>query len=180
MSESRTEIDIHLAEYEKCKVEQMARIAFRDNLVYATLAAYGAIVAFAAKDNHLALLVLPWASIVLGWGYLVNDQKVSAIGRYIRIDLTSRISALVGTKPEDLFRWEIAHRSDPRRFERKLVQLVIDLITFVFSGFAALGAFWVLDPGSQCLFKAIVVVEALLLLGLGIEILTYADLKSGR
>jgi len=94
MSESKTELDIHLHEYEKCKVEQMVRISFRDNLVYATLAAYGAIVAFAAKDNHLALLVLPWVSIVLGWGYLVNDEKVSAIGRYIRIDLTNRISTL--------------------------------------------------------------------------------------
>ena len=68
MNEPRTEIDIHLCEFEKCKAEQMMRIAFRDNLVYATLAAYGAIVAFAAKDNHLALLILPWVSIALGWG----------------------------------------------------------------------------------------------------------------
>src|SRR5665213_237934 len=67
MSDKRTKLDIHLLEFEKCKAEQMARIAFRDNLVYVTLVAYGGIVAFAAKDNHLALLVLPWVSLVFGW-----------------------------------------------------------------------------------------------------------------
>jgi len=130
MSDKRTKLDIHLLEFEKCKAEQMARIAFRDNLVYVTLVAYGGIVAFAAKDNHLALLVLPWVSLVLGWGYLVNDEKVSAIGRYVRIDLTNQIAALVGveTKPEELFGWEVAHRNDARRKRRK---------TFCFSSWAA-------------------------------------------
>ena len=181
MNAPQTEIDIHLREYEKCKVEQMARIAFRDNLVYVTLAAYGAIVAFAAKDNHLALLVLPWVSIVLGWGYLVNDEKVSAIGRYVRIDLTNRIAPLAGVaKPEDLFGWEIVHRSDPRRRRRKFEQLVVDEITFVLSGFVALVIFCVLDPGAQPLLNAVVIIEALVLLFLGIEIYVYADLKSGR
>jgi hypothetical protein len=181
MNGSRTEIDVHLCEFEKCKVEQMARIAFRDNLVYVTLASYGAIIAFAAKDNHLALLVLPWVSLVLGWGYLVNDEKVSAIGRYIRIDLTNRVAPLINVQnPEEIFRWEVVHRSDPRRFRRKLQQLVIDMITFVLSGFAALAAFWILDPGTQCLLRAVAGVEALLLLVLGIEFFSYADLKSGR
>lgn len=181
MDNPRTEIDIHLREYEKCKAEQIARIAFRDNLVYVTLAAYGAVIAFAVRDNHLALLILPWVSIVLGWGYLVNDEKVSGIGRYVRIELTNRVAALCNvTKPEELFGWEIAHRSDLRRKRRKLEQLAVDMITFVLSGFAALAAFWVLDPGSQYLLKAVVIVEALLLLFLGIEIIVYADLKSGR
>jgi hypothetical protein len=181
MDEARTEIDILLREYEKCKAEQMVRIAFRDNLVFATLGAYGAIIAFAAKDNHLALLILPWVSLVLGWGYLVNDEKVSAIGRYLRVDLSNRLAALAGTmKPEDLFGWEIVHRSDSRRRRRKLEQLVIDMITFVLSGYVALGIFWIIDPGAQCVLKGLVILEALLLLVLGIEFYNYADLKSGR
>jgi hypothetical protein len=181
MTETRSEIDIHLCEYETCKVEQMARIAFRDNLVYATLAAYGAISAFAVKDNHLALLILPWVSIVLGWGYLVNDEKVSALGRYMRVDLTDRIAALIKVgDPKDLFRWEIVHRSDPARFRRKVAQLAIDLITFVLSGFVAIAAFWLIDPGARCLLKSAALVEAFLLVLLGIEFFVYADLKSGR
>jgi hypothetical protein len=181
MSELGPELDVHIREYEKCKIEQMARISFRDNLVYVTLAAYGAIVSFAAKENHFALLVLPWASIVFGWGYLVNDEKVSAIGRYIRIDLTDRIAGLIpGKKPDDLFRWEIVHRSDPRRRRRKYEQFSIDLITFVLSGFAALAAFWIIDPDPRCSLKVVVVVEGILLLVLGIEFFIYADFKSGR
>ena len=182
MSENKDKLDIHLREYEKCKVEQMARIAFRDNLVYVTLAAYGGIVAFAAKDNHLALLVLPWVSLVLGWGYLVNDEKVSAIGRYVRIHLTREIAALISdkTKPEDLLGWEIAHRSDSRRKRRKVEQLIIDLICFVFSGLAAIVAFWLLDTGALPALKYVAVAEGLALFALGIEIVLYADLKSGR
>lgn len=181
MTEKETKLDVHLREYDKCKVEQMARIAFRDNLVYVTLAAYGGVVGFAAKDNHLALLVLPWVSLVLGWGYLVNDEKVSALGRYIRIDLTSQIAGLLqATSPEELFAWEIAHRNDKRRKRRKLEQLAIDLICFVFSGFAALIAFWFLDTGSMPLLKYVAIGEGVLLCILGLEIFLYADLGVGR
>jgi hypothetical protein len=120
-------------------------------------------------------------SIVLGWGYLVNDEKVSAIGRYVRIDLTSRIAALAKiSNPEYLFGWEIAHRSDARRRRRKIAQLAIDLVTFVVSGSAALIAFCVLVPTAHSLLKGVAIVEGLMLLWLGIEIIVHADLKSGR
>jgi hypothetical protein len=62
MDDTRSVLDVHLREYDKIKVEQAARIAFRDNLVYVTLVSYGAVMAFAAKDNHFALLILPWVS----------------------------------------------------------------------------------------------------------------------
>lgn len=174
-------LDVHLREFDKIKVEQAARIAFRDNLIYVTLVSYGAVVAFAAKDNHLALLILPWVSLILGWGYLVNDEKVSAIGRYVRLSLSTRIAALLGrANADDIFGWEVAHRSDPRRKRRKIEQLIIDEIIFVFSGFAALIAFWVVDPGAYWMLRVIAAFESVLLIVLGIEIILYADLKSGR
>lgn len=30
--------------------------------------------------------MLPPVSVILGWTYLVNDEKISAIGRYVRGD----------------------------------------------------------------------------------------------
>jgi hypothetical protein len=181
MNDKHSALDVYLREFDTIKAEQAARIAFRDNLVYITLVSYGAIMAFAAKDNHLALLILPWVSLILGWGYLVNDEKVSAIGRYVRIALSAKIAPLLEVEhPDRLFEWEIVHRSDLRRRRRKLEQLVIDEIIFVFSGFAALVAFCILDTGSSWMLKAVVGIEAVLLVILGLEIIVYADLKSGR
>jgi hypothetical protein len=47
---------------------------------------------------------------------------------------------------ETLFGWEIAHREDRHRKRRKIQQLIVDEITFVFSGVIALAAFWFLVP----------------------------------
>ncbi|MEK8169196.1 hypothetical protein NKH77_03460 [Streptomyces sp. M19] len=86
-----------IVEYEQVKEEQRARIGFRDNLLYATLASMAAIITFTFQGGgHLELiLLLPPASVLLGWAYLVNDEKISAIGRYVREQLDPRLSALV-------------------------------------------------------------------------------------
>src|SRR5688500_3373987 len=85
-----------LLEYERIKEEQKSRIAFRDNLLYATLATMAAVIAAVLQDGGrpTLLLLLPPVSLVLGWTYLVNDEKVSAIGQYIRTDLAPRLSAV--------------------------------------------------------------------------------------
>ena len=102
--------DVYLAEYSKLKDEQAKRIGFRDNLLYVMMAVYGGIIAFAlSKSNCYALLVLPWASLILGWTYLQNDEKVSAIGRYIRLELVRKIQEMGNCKDdESIFGWEIA------------------------------------------------------------------------
>ena len=174
-------LDIHLREFDKIKTEQLARIAFRDNLMYATLVSYGAVVSFAAKDNPMALLILPWVSLILGWSYLVNDEKVSAIGRYVRLTLPSQISRLLdGVDFSELFGWEIAHRSDSRRRRRKLQQLVVDQVIFVLSGFSALIAFWMSQAAPGWILGSLIFIEGALLVVLGVEIILYADIKSGR
>jgi hypothetical protein len=181
MDDKESELDVHLREFDKIKAEQQARIAFRDNLVYVTLVSYGAVISFAEKDNHTALLVLPWISIILGWNYLINDEKVSSIGRYVRLSLSERIATLIGgVKSEDILGWETAHRSDKRRKRRKIEQLIIDQFIFVISGLAALCAYWLLVPDATCTLRLVVLVEGLLLCALAIEIALYADLASGR
>lgn len=183
MSEKPLAVEVYLEEYGKLKDEQNSRIGFRDNLLYVTLGLFGGILSFALPkaDNYYALLVLPWVCLILGWTYLVNDEKISALGRYLRLELTERIKKHVSAPDTDqLFGWEVAHRSDTRRERRKIEQLIIDEITFVFSGVAAIVAFWLLAPQAHVGLQLIGIAELILLLILGVEIIIYADLAKGR
>ncbi|WP_223281180.1 hypothetical protein [Streptomyces antnestii] len=74
-----------LAEYDRIKEEQKTRIGFRDNLLYFTLAASTAVLAITVQSRQAQLLLaVPVVCLVLGWTYLVNDEKISAVGCYIR------------------------------------------------------------------------------------------------
>ena len=188
-------LDIVFQEYNKLKDEQIQRIGFRDNLLYVTLGVFGGVLAFAlGKENSdfHGLLVLPWVSLILGWTYLINDEKITAIGKYIRHKLVARVHELAANSDiesvnadresirESIFAWEIAHRNDKRRKWRKIEQLLIDEMTFVFSGLAAILAFWYLVPQTNLAIQVLCIIEALLLVILGIEIFNYADLAKGR
>lgn len=181
-------LDVYLQEYGKLKDEQAQRIGFRDNLLHVTLAVYGAVLALTLGDpkDPYALLVLPWVSLVLGWTYLVNDQKITAIGQYIRYTLVEKISTLAGRagadieEIESIFGWEISHRSDKRRERRKIEQLIIDEIAFAVSGIVALIAFRNLVPSVPFEAQVLGWIELVLLVALGIEIFIYADLAKGR
>lgn len=184
MDRNEQTLQILLEEYRNLKAEQGNRIGFRDNLLYVTLGLFGAIASFALSndDNSPAFLVIPWVCIVMGWTYIVNDEKISAIGRYIRSALEKRISALIGgaANSQPLFGWEVDHRSDSRRISRKYLQLLVDLLTFVFSGLVALLMFWVSRSQPSALSVLLSVIEAILLVGLGVKIITYADLAKGE
>lgn len=176
-------LEVWLTEYNMLKAEQTQRIGFRDNLLYVTLGVFGAVTSFAVskETNYYAFLILPWTCLILGWTYLVNDEKISAIGRYIRLTLVDKIKEKSGYEDLNaLFGWEIAHRSDHRRSSRKIKQLVIDELTFVFSGIIALIAFWELVPNASVAVYILSGVEFILLLALGWEIIDYADLAKGR
>lgn len=132
-----TVLAVRLSEYETLKDEQIKRIERRDHLVYATLTAIaGALVA--ADTFPVALLLLPAASLILGWTHLINDVKVSAAGAYLRGPLRERLEHLTGTS---VLGWEDTHRADPRRAQRKRIQLVVDLATFVAPALVALGGY---------------------------------------
>ncbi len=185
--EQRQRFEVYLQEYSKLKDEQTQRIGFRDNLLYVILVVFGAVLSFALTNQSkspyaiYALLVLPWVCLILGWAYLVNDEKISAIGRYIRVKLVEKISEHAGnTDIPSIFGWEIEHRSDKRRHRRKIKQLIVDEITFVFSGVSALLAFWLLASPPHWSIPILWWVELVLLVILGVEIFVYADLGKGR
>ncbi|MBD2100981.1 hypothetical protein [Leptolyngbya sp. FACHB-261] len=176
-------LEIFFKEYDKLKSEQAQRIGFRDNLLYVTLGLFGTVVSFAVSNpsNYYALLVVPWVCLILGWTYIVNDEKISAIGRYVRYKLVDRVKEYTGYMDVDtLFGWEIAHRDDKHRKRRKIQQLIVDEITFVFSGVVALAAFWFLVPTPPLGVTILSWAELLLLIVLGVETFIYADLEKGQ
>lgn len=170
-----------LIEYQTVKDEQKTRIGFRDNLLYVTLTVVAAVVAASAQAGQPAmLLALPPVCVVLGWTYLVNDQKISAIGRYVREDLGPRLARLARTEgtgepgeAEEVFLWERVHRGDRRRRSRKAVQCVIDLLAFCLVPLAGLTVYWTGGQGSGGLL-VVSVVEALAVVGLGAQVVSYA------
>ncbi|GGL17768.1 hypothetical protein [Mangrovihabitans endophyticus] len=131
------ELSILLAEYGALKDEQQKRIDRRDHLVYGTLTAVAATLAAAGK-LPAALLLLPVVTVVLGWTHLVTDLKVATAGRYLRDDLSVRLSALAGAP---VLGWETAHRADDRRRQRRGLQLAVDLATFPCPGLVSVGAY---------------------------------------
>ncbi|MCM2390524.1 hypothetical protein [Streptomyces albipurpureus] len=174
-----------VAEYERIKAEQQARIGFRDNLLYATLASVAAVIAALLQtDGRTALLLLlPPVSVLLGWTYLVNDEKISAIGRYVRMELSPRLLAIAEVnepagQQATVFGWEWAHREDQRRVTRKRLQLAVDLTTFCVCPLAALVLYGVQGPHTVLLI-AVAVVETAAVITLAVQLVVYADLRRG-
>ncbi|MGV9280871.1 hypothetical protein [Streptomyces sp. NPDC003730] len=164
-----------LAEYESVKGEQRARIGFRDNLLYVTLAVVAAVIAAAAQSERPSmLLALPPVCLVLGWTYLVNDQKISAIGLYVRDDLGPRLAGLAAHGHGfATFGWEAYHRTETRRRSRKAIQTLIDLTAFCAVPLAALIVFWS-NGGAGGLLLGLSVLEALAVAGLASQFVWYA------
>ncbi|MFE9989168.1 hypothetical protein ACFYRK_20145 [Streptomyces sp. NPDC005381] len=167
-----------LTEYQTIKDEQKTRIGFRDNLLYVTLAAVTAVIAAASQAKQpQMLLALPPVCVVLGWTYLVNDEKISAIGAYVRTELRPRLAAATGSPDtaEAVFQWETVHRSDARRRSRKLTQCAVDQGAFCAVPLAALVVYWVQGDGGALLI-GLSVIEALAVAGLAVQILVYAGM----
>jgi hypothetical protein len=160
-----------LAEYQSLKDEQKTRIGFRDNLLYVTLTIVAAVIAATAQAKRPdMLLALPPVCVVLGWTYLMNDEKISAIGRHIRRDIGPRLAQLA--QAERAFTWETAHRSDSRRRQRKVIQCGIDLLAFCVVPLAGLTVYWAAGEASAGLV-VLSVVEALTVIGLAAQVLLY-------
>ena len=176
--------EIATHEFIKLEDEQIKRIGFRDNLLYVNLVLISGIMSFVfsssgTKDtwHFYGLLLAAWVTIVLGWTYLVNDEKISSIGRYLRENLAHILNSDSSIK---IFGWEEFHRSDKHRIRRKFEQLLIDQLSFVVIGFAAVILFWNFVPSYSFWSMAISIFEAALLIGLSLEIIIYADLKRDR
>ncbi|NEC87377.1 hypothetical protein [Streptomyces sp. SID12501] len=167
-----------LTEYTVLKEEQKTRIGFRDNLLYVTLTVVAAVIAAAVQAKQPAIvLALPPVCVVLGWTYLVNDEKISAIGAYVRDELGPRLAQLAQlTQPaqgEGVFGWERVHRANLRRRSRKAVQCVIDLLAFCLVPLAGLGVYWAGGQGSPGLL-VLSGFEAVSVVGLASQVIAYA------
>ncbi|MER5866619.1 hypothetical protein [Kitasatospora sp. NPDC002040] len=169
-----TESTILLAEYDCLKEEQKTRIGFRDTLLYFTLAATTAIVAVALQSGQPRLLLaVPAICLILGWTYLVNDEKISAIGRYIRDRLGSRLGELASAHGA-VFGWEVYHCDVAGHRVRKRLQTAVDLFTYLILPMICMTVFWC-SPSAQPLLVLTSVVQALALAVLGWQFLRRAE-----
>ncbi|UED85853.1 hypothetical protein [Streptomyces profundus] len=173
-AEDVTESRLLLAEYDRIKEEQKTRIGFRDNLLYFTLAASTAVLAIAVQTKQVQLLlVIPVICLVLGWTYLVNDEKISAVGCYIRDQLGPRLAELSGASGA-VFGWETYHRGDERRTLRKRLQAAVDLFTYLALPMTCVTTFWC-SPATPPLLLIASLAQTLALAVLGWQFLRYAE-----
>lgn len=159
----------------------MRRIGFRDNLIYVAITAAAAIIGFSIEspDRVQLLLAVCPASVVLGWTYMVNDQKISAIGDHIRFVLRPRIARAAGAAENDVLLWEVSRYDDTSRNRRKALQLVANLLTFCLPSVAALIGYVLLTDIT--IWAGVVVAgESILVLGLTRELALTAELRSGN
>jgi hypothetical protein len=182
MSEKNDILELLFKEYDKLKSEQVQRIGFRDNLLYVTLGLCSTVISFSVSNssNYYALLIIPWVCFILGWTYVVNDEKISAIGKYIRYNFSDKVKGYTGQDLITLFAWETTHRDDKHRKRRKFYQLIVDEVAFVFSGMIALLIFWSHVPNSPIAVKLLSCFELISLFVLAIEIYIYSDLVKGK
>lgn len=160
-----------MLEYEQLKEEQRQRIASRDNLVYATLVAVGAVGAAALQASSLMLLLLPPVCVILGWTHATNDRKVWEIGRYLRRTLAVQLAAEPLRLP---FAWETVHRTGDGYRRRQAVQSAVTLLTFCGPGFVAIGVN-VAAAGSSAMIAVVVVAETVAMAALAYVVLTNVD-----
>ncbi|MFF4492816.1 hypothetical protein [Streptomyces sp. NPDC001546] len=165
-----TEGKILLAEYDCLKEEQKTRIGFRDNLLYFTLAAAAAVVAVTVQSGEPRLLLaVPAICLILGWTYLANDEKITAIGCYVSSQLGPRLAELVSARGA-VFGWEVYHRSVAGRTVRKRLQTAVDLFTYLVLPMVCTTAFWC-SPTAQPLLLLSSFLQTLALAVLGWQFL---------
>ncbi|MFJ5515836.1 hypothetical protein ACIQB4_02100 [Streptomyces griseoluteus] len=169
-----TEGKVLLAEYDRLKEEQKTRIGFRDNLLYFTLAAVTAVVALTAQCGQTGMLLsAPAICLILGWTYLVNDEKISAIGSYVRDRLGPRLGE-IASAPDALFGWEAYHRNVAGRTMRKRLQTAVDLYTYLILPMVCTTSFWC-STTVQPLLLLISLVQTLALAVLGWQFVRRAE-----
>ncbi|MFE1320887.1 hypothetical protein [Kitasatospora phosalacinea] len=165
-----TESKVLLAEYDCLKEEQKTRIGFRDNLLYFTLAAATAVVAITVQSKQPPLLLtVPAICLILGWTYLVNDEKISAIGCYVRDLLGPRLGELTSANGT-VFGWEVYHRGVAGHAVRKRLQTAVDLFTYLVLPMVCTIAFWC-SPTAQVLSVLASLMQTLALAVLGWQFL---------
>lgn len=110
-------------EYATLKTEQLERIKQRDTFLNLNIVAIGAVTAIAVQGERQASawLVVPWLSAILGWAYLSNDDKVTAIARHVAASLPHTGAAT----------WEAGEKGLLAPRIRHVVDFVVFVLSFV-------------------------------------------------
>ncbi|WP_341718025.1 hypothetical protein QQG74_30245 [Micromonospora sp. FIMYZ51] len=121
-------------EYGALKAEQLERIKQRDSFLNLNIIAIGIIstLAVQVQGPGQRWLLLPWVTFILGWAYLINDDKVSAIGAHLR-------SAM--NRGEAQLEWEESEKGFLSAARRQVGEVAVFLTSFVFPAVPALGLF---------------------------------------
>lgn len=136
-------LNIYLAEYEKLKDEQIARIGFREESGVCHIDCHWWYSFLRAHRYRQLLRQHEYYPLqrLFSVRYLNNDYKITTIGQYMRVHLLI-ISAKAAGAPEiRVLQWELIYKLEPRRFERKVLQVIVNDL-FVGSGFVALLAYF--------------------------------------
>lgn len=165
-----------LLEYEKLKDEQAGRIRQRDGFINLNIVALALVASYAGADarQSIAWLAIPWISSAFGWAYLANDDKITAIGRYLR--RTIEISAASTDS------WEHSNKRSTRwAKQQRFGQLIMDLVMFVLPTLLSIAAYASRGPENGQWGAAIVVLvvmELLLSMGVAFFIVAHSPLVS--
>ena len=118
-------------EYTTLKSEQLDRIKQRDGFLNLNVVAVGIVVAIAVRTDGStsAWLLIPWITTIMGWAYLSNDDKVSAIARHIRA-----APPTTGA----LHSWEVGPKGLLPVPVRRYADILIYLLSFAFPTPAAI------------------------------------------
>ena len=176
---------IYMEEYSKLKDEQRSRIGFRDNLIYVTLVCIGAILSYVTRDpkNYYALLILPISNFILGLTWLLNDEKITSIRKYIQNNLTSCINELLESNDSNIFAWENSHRKEKNRMWRKIFQLLANELLYCISGLFSVFLFFHYSQTTLFIVSKVSILvcfEIILLIIIGINIFIYSDIKDSN
>lgn len=155
-----------LLEYDKLKEEQVARITARDNLLNYNLVALGAVatVASSLETAELGFLTAPWISAIFGWSYLQHDEKITAIGRYLK------------RQYGQTFPWESSTKQvSLRKGVHKAFSLLILLTAFAMPCIGGPLAWYLSSTSHEPAFMVIAVIECLLGVAIGLIMVISSD-----
>jgi hypothetical protein len=144
------------------KAEQLERIKQRDGFLNLNIVAVGVITAIAVQGQRQAAawLVVPWVTVILGWAYLSNDDKVTAIARHVTAGLAP--AAAVRS-------WETGAKGLLPPAVRRVADGVVFVLSFVIPTPVAVAMYAVARSGTRTWAPhvvAILTVEVILAAGL--------------
>ena len=120
------------SEYVALKNEQIERIKIRDSFINYVIVSVGILlsVAFGGTKTHAVIVLsIPWVALAFGWVFIMNDIKISHIGRYLS-------EVLVPQTSSSWDRWRVEHRN--HFLENIYTGLSVQFFIFVIPAVAAM------------------------------------------